>query len=57
MIAKDPPCPWRGGPASCRLLLAAGVLLALAGCDGITPRPDLIKGTWQTPQSVYDGGG
>lgn len=40
-----------------RLLLAAALLLALAGCDGITPRPDLIKGVRQTPQSVYEGGG
>jgi hypothetical protein len=38
-------------------LLAAAVLLVLAGCNGITPRPDLIKGVRQTPQSVYEGGG
>jgi hypothetical protein len=40
-----------------RLILAAALLLILTGCNGITPRPDLIKGGWQTPQSVYDGGG
>lgn len=40
-----------------RLLLAAALLLVLAGCAGITPRPDLIMGVRQTPQSVYEGGG
>jgi hypothetical protein len=34
------------------------VLGTLAGCAGITPRPDLIiGGVHPTPQGVYAGGG
>jgi len=42
-----------------RSLISTGLMLVLlAGCAGITPRPDLIKSQEpQSPQSVYEGGG
>jgi hypothetical protein len=45
--------------SSIRNSLAAGLLLLLlAACAGITPRPDLATaGVRQTPQTVYLGGG